>query len=86
MLISYNVTEHILNHSVLILDLSKVPHFVLNKNAMPKTFFWFILPLDLAMILFIGLPIVSSFFQYIENEQVLWRWKIVIQGVKMLKM
>ena len=28
-----------------------------------RTFFWFILPTALAMILFIGLPIVSSFFQ-----------------------
>jgi len=38
-----------------------------------KTFFWFIFPTGLAMILFIGLPIVSSFFQslHIENEQVL---------------
>ena len=38
-----------------------------------RTFFWFILPTALAMILFIGLPIVSSFFQslHIENEQVL---------------
>ena len=38
-----------------------------------KTFFWFILPTGLAMILFIGLPIVSSFFQslHIETEQVL---------------
>ena len=38
-----------------------------------KTFFWFILPTGLAMILFIGLPIVSSFFQslHIETEQIL---------------
>ncbi len=38
-----------------------------------KTFFWFILPTGLAMLLFIGLPIVSSFFQslHIETEQVL---------------
>ena len=38
-----------------------------------RTFIWFILPTALAMILFIGLPIVSSFFQslHIENEQVL---------------
>ena len=38
-----------------------------------KTFFWFIFPTGLAMILFIGLPIVSSFFQslHIENQQIL---------------
>jgi len=38
-----------------------------------KTFFWFIFPTGLAMILFIGLPIVSSFFQslHIETQQVL---------------
>ena len=45
-----------------------------------RTFFWFILPTALAMILFIGLPIVSSFFQslHIENEQVLMEVEIVI--------
>ena len=38
-----------------------------------KTFFWFFFPSGLAMILFIGLPIISSFFQslHIENEQIL---------------
>ena len=38
-----------------------------------KTFFWFFFPTGLAMILFIGLPIVSSFFQslHIENQQIL---------------
>ena len=38
-----------------------------------KTFFWFFFPSGLAMILFIGLPIFSSFFQslHIETEQIL---------------
>ena len=38
-----------------------------------KTFFWFFFPSGLAMILFIGLPIFSSFFQslHIEPEQIL---------------
>ena len=38
-----------------------------------KTFFWFFFPSGLAMIIFIGLPIFSSFFQsmHIEPEQVL---------------
>ncbi len=38
-----------------------------------KTFFWFFFPTGFAMILFIGLPIVSSFFQslHIENQQIL---------------
>ena len=38
-----------------------------------KTFFWFFFPTGIAMILFIGLPIVSSFFQslHIETEQIL---------------
>jgi len=38
-----------------------------------KTFFWFFAPSGLAMILFIGLPIISSFFQslHIETEQIL---------------
>jgi multiple sugar transport system permease protein len=38
-----------------------------------KTFFWFFFPTGLAMILFIGLPIVSSFFQslHIETQQIL---------------
>jgi len=38
-----------------------------------RTFFWFIFPTALAMVLFIGMPIVSSFFQslHIETEQVL---------------
>ena len=38
-----------------------------------KTFFWFFFPSGLVMILFIGLPIFSSFFQslHIEPEQIL---------------
>ena len=38
-----------------------------------KTFFWFFFPSGLAMIIFIGLPIFSSFFQsmHIEPEQVI---------------
>ena len=38
-----------------------------------KTFFWFFFPSGLIMILFIGLPIFSSFFQslHIETEQIL---------------
>ena len=38
-----------------------------------KTFFWFFFPSGLAMLLFIGLPIISSFFQslHIEPEQIL---------------
>ena len=38
-----------------------------------KTFFWFFFPSGLAMILFIGMPIFSSFFQslHIEPEQIL---------------
>ena len=38
-----------------------------------KTFFWFILPSLVAMLLFIALPIVSVAIQslYIEHEQVL---------------
>ncbi|MEX0969957.1 MAG: sugar ABC transporter permease, partial [Paracoccaceae bacterium] len=38
-----------------------------------RTFFWFILPSALAMVLFIALPVVSVFVQslYVEHEQVL---------------
>jgi len=38
-----------------------------------RTFFWFFFPSGLAMLLFIGLPIISSFFQslHIEPEQIL---------------
>jgi len=38
-----------------------------------KTFFWFFFPSGIAMILFIGLPIISSFFQslHIETQQIL---------------
>jgi multiple sugar transport system permease protein len=38
-----------------------------------RTFFWFFFPSGLAMLMFIGLPIISSFFQslHIEPEQIL---------------
>ena len=49
-------------------------HFFFSKKQMPhRTFFWFFFPSGLAMLLFIGLPIISSFFQslHIEPEQIL---------------
>ena len=45
----------------------------LTQNLMPnKTFFWFFLPTGLAMILFIGLPIISTGIQsfYAQHDQV----------------